>query len=153
MREVTLCFPIRDARVLLGYKKHGFGAGKMVGFGGGIEKAETPEQAATRELLKECGLVVLESNLVFMGTLEFLFPAKPNWDQLVQVFVTKVWEGEALETDEMNPAWFELDALPFEWMWDDSKYWLARVLTGEQLEARCVFADDNEMVFDFQVLR
>ena len=153
MREVTLCFPIQKTRVLLGYKKHGFGAGKLTGFGGNIEANETPEQAASRELLEECGLKALESNLVFMGTLEFLFPAKPSWDQLVQVFILKVWEGEALETVEMNPAWFELDALPFEWMWDDARYWLARILTGEQLEARCVFADDNEMVFDFQVLR
>jgi 8-oxo-dGTP diphosphatase len=45
-----------------------------------------------------------------------------------------------------------LDALPLEWMWDDARYWLKRILTGEQLEARCVFADDCETVFDFQVL-
>jgi 8-oxo-dGTP diphosphatase len=81
-----------------------------------------------------------------------LFPNKPNWDQLVHVFITQNWTGEALETIEMNPAWFELDALPLEWMWDDARYWLTRVLIGEQLEARCVFADDNETVFDFQVL-
>jgi 8-oxo-dGTP diphosphatase len=153
MREVTLCFPIQDARVLLGFKKHGFGAGKTTGFGGSIEPNETPSQAATRELLEEAGLRVLEADLVFMGTLEFLFPAKPNWDQLVHVFITKVWTGEALESTEMNPAWFELDALPLEWMWDDARYWLVRVLAGEQLEARCVFADDNETVFDFQILR
>jgi 8-oxo-dGTP diphosphatase len=152
MREVTLCFPVQNTRVLLGYKKHGFGAGKTTGFGGSIEPGETPQHAAARELFEECGLRVLESDLVFMGTLEFLFPAKPNWDQLVHVFITKNWTGEALESTEMNPAWFELDSLPFEWMWDDARYWLAQVLTGEQLEARCVFADDNETVFDFQVL-
>jgi 8-oxo-dGTP diphosphatase len=152
MIEVTLCFPIQETRVLLGFKKHGFGAGKTTGFGGGIEAGETPSQAAKRELLEEAGLRVLEADLVFMGTLEFLFPAKPNWDQLVHVFITKHWTGEALETEEMNPAWFELEALPLEWMWDDARYWLARVLAGEQLEARCVFADDCETVFDFQVL-
>jgi 8-oxo-dGTP diphosphatase len=152
MREVTLCFPIQDGRVLLGFKKHGFGAGKTTGFGGGIETGETPAQAAKRELLEEAGLHVLEADLVFMGTLEFLFPNKPNWDQLVHVFITQNWTGEALESTEMNPAWFELEALPFEWMWDDARYWLARVLAGEPLEARGVFADDCETVFDFQVL-
>ncbi len=152
MREVTLCFPIRNARVLLGFKKHGFGAGKTTGFGGGIEIGETPTQAAKRESLEEVGLNVLEIDLVFMGTVEFLFPAKPTWDQLVHVFITQNWTGEALETAEMNPAWFEINALPLEWMWDDARYWLARVLAGEQLEARCVFADDCETVFDFQVL-
>ncbi len=152
MREVTLCFPIQETRVLLGFKKHGFGAGKLLGFGGGIQLNETPEQAATRELLEESGLKILEVNLVFMGTLEFLFPAKPVWNMLVHVFIVQVWDGVAFETTEMNPAWFELNALPFEWMWDDAKYWLARVLAGEQLEARCVFADDCETVFDFQVL-
>jgi 8-oxo-dGTP diphosphatase len=152
MIEVTLCFTIQDARVLLGFKKHGFGAGKTTGFGGSIQAGETPAQTARRELLEEAGLHVLEVDLVFMGTLEFLFPAKPNWDQLVHVFITKNWTGEALETEEMNPAWFELEALPLEWMWDDARDWLAQVLAGEQLEARCVFADDNETVFDFQVL-
>jgi 8-oxo-dGTP diphosphatase len=153
MREVTLCFPIQETRVLLGFKKHGFGAGKTTGFGGTIEPGETPQQAAKRASLEEAGLSVLETDLVFMGTLEFLFPNKPSWDQLVHVFVVKNWQGEALETAEMNPAWFDLDALPLEWMWDDARYWLARILTGEQLEARCVFSDDNETVFDFQVLR
>ncbi len=148
-----MCFPIQDARVLLGFKKHGFGAGKTTGFGGGIKPNETPTKAAARELLEESGLRVLEANLAFMGTVEFLFPAKPDWDQLVHVFTTRVWTGEALETAEMNPAWFELDALPLEWMWDDARYWLKRILTGEQLEGRCVFADDCETVFDFQVLK
>ena len=152
MREVTLCFPVKNARVLLGFKKHGFGAGKTTGFGGSINSGETPPQAAARALLEEAGLRVLEMDLVFMGTIEFLFPAKPNWDRLVHVFTAKIWTGEALENAEMNPAWFELNALPLEWMWDDARYWLARLLAGEQLEARCVFADDNETVFDFQVL-
>lgn len=43
-------------RILLGLKKRGFGAGKWNGFGGKVEKGETIEAAALRELEEESGL-------------------------------------------------------------------------------------------------
>jgi len=78
--------------------------------------------------------------------LTFLFPARPAWGQVVHVFRATVWEGAPVESAEMRPAWFNVDRLPFEQMWQDAPYWLPRILAGERVRSRVVFADDNETV-------
>eukprot|EP00056_Hartaetosiga_gracilis_P017259 m.6783 g.6783 ORF g.6783 m.6783 type:complete len:151 (-) comp5533_c0_seq1:454-906(-) len=52
-KPLTLVFAFADEdrkRILLGMKKRGFGKGKFNGFGGKLEKGETVEEAAVREL-------------------------------------------------------------------------------------------------------
>jgi 8-oxo-dGTP diphosphatase len=151
MREVTLIFPISSdpiPRVLLGLKKDGFGAGKVTGFGGGLEAGESPAVGAARELFEECGLQVNPDELKPCGQLEFVFSAKPNWHQLVHVFLGHVWFGEPLESDEMCPEWFAVNALPLERMWDDARHWLPSVLAGNSVNSRFVFAADNQTVLE-----
>jgi 8-oxo-dGTP pyrophosphatase MutT (NUDIX family) len=63
MLEATLCFLIRDAEILLGLKKVGFGQGKYGGFGGKVEAGETPEMAAVREMAEETGIKVAAPDL------------------------------------------------------------------------------------------
>ena len=126
--------------VLLGFKKAGFGAGRWVGLGGHIEDGEEPEEAAAREVTEESGLTV--SGLVHMASLNFVFPARPSWNQTADVFVTSDFDGEARESDEVIPQWFGVDALPFDRMWDDARYWMPLVLAGEQVRADITFADD-----------
>jgi 8-oxo-dGTP diphosphatase len=151
MREVTLIFPISSdpiPRVLLGLKKDGFGAGKVTGFGGGLELGESPAVGAARELFEECGLKVSPDDLLACGKLEFVFSAKPNWHQLVHVFLAPVWSGDPLESDEMRPEWFAMSALPLERMWDDARHWLPGVLAGNTVNSRFVFAADNQTVLE-----
>jgi hypothetical protein len=49
-RLYTNAFVIEGNKLLLGFKKRGFGAGLYNGFGGKVEPGETPAQAARREL-------------------------------------------------------------------------------------------------------
>jgi len=146
MMRTCLCLIRRRAdsgpEVLLGLKKSGFGVGKWVGLGGHIEAGEKPDAAAVREVAEESGLVVAADALQHMASIEFRFPARPSWDQTVDVFVTSVYQGEAAESDEVAPRWFAEDALPLSLMWDDAKYWLPRVLAGEHVDVRIAFADD-----------
>lgn len=128
--------------LLLGLKKRGFGTGKWVGLGGHIEPGETPEQAAAREVAEESGLVVEPQRLVHMAALTFLFPARPGWDCSADVFAAPDFAGEAAESGELVPRWFGVDALPLAGMWDDARYWLPRVLAGEQVRATVTFAAD-----------
>jgi len=133
--------PISGNReVLLGFKKAGFGAGRWVGLGGHIEDGEEPAEAAAREVTEESGLTV--SGLVHMASLNFVFPARPSWNQTADVFVTSDFDGEAAESDEVIPRWFGIDALPFDGMWDDARYWMPLVLAGERVWADITFADD-----------
>ncbi len=149
MKRATLCFLIRRGRndsVLLGRKKRGFGLGKYNGFGGKIEPGEEAPQAAVREVAEECGLLVDPSDLVRAGHLTFFFPASPNYDHDVTLFVATAWTGQVVETEEMAPQWFPTRDLPFSRMWVDDAHWLPHVLAGGFVEAEFTFADDNETI-------
>jgi 8-oxo-dGTP diphosphatase len=128
--------------LLLGFKKTGFGAGRWVGLGGHVEPGEKPAQAAVREVAEESSLTVSPDTLEHRARIEFRFPARPSWDQTADVYVTSVFSGEPADSDEVAPRWFAEDALPFDQMWDDARYWLPRVLAGQQVAVRISFAAD-----------
>jgi 8-oxo-dGTP pyrophosphatase MutT (NUDIX family) len=154
MRDGTLCLLIQGdppEQVLLGLKKQGFGRGKWGGFGGKIEADETATGAAIRELEEEAGVRVGEENLQLMGHLTFVFPAKPAWSQVVYVFVGAEWEGTPVESAEMEPAWFAINDIPCDLMWQDGVYWLPRILAGERIQAHFTFKDDNETVDEVEI--
>ena len=132
--------------VLLGLKKKGFGAGKVVGPGGKIEPGETPAEAAARELKEETGITVHPADLTESGDLTFRFPARPEWDLRMHVFVATRFHGEPRETDEIAVRWIPVAEAPLDRMWDDARLWLPRVLSGEYVSAVITFADDNETV-------
>jgi len=128
--------------VLLGFKKSGFGAGRWVGLGGHIEDGEEPAEAAAREVAEESGLKVAASALTHVAHLNFIFPARPSWDQTADVFMTADFIGEPAESDEVIPRWFATDTLPFDGMWDDARYWMPLVLAGHLVTADITFAED-----------
>jgi 8-oxo-dGTP diphosphatase len=153
MLEATLCFLIAGdppERILLGYKKVGFGKGKHGGVGGKIVDGETAVHAAIRELEEETGIRVRQADLVRMAHLTFLFPYKPEWSQVVHVFVARSWAGEAVESREIVPAWFRVDEIPFDQMWADCRHWLPPVLAGQRTRAQFTFGADNETISDME---
>jgi len=134
--------------VLLGHKKTGFGAGKIVGLGGHVEPGEDPADAAAREVKEEAGIDVAPSALREMAHLTFLFPVCPRWDMTVAIFTSAQWSGEGTETAEIRPEWFAVNDLPLDRMWDDAKSWLPRILEGVYVRATFTYADDCETVAD-----
>lgn len=149
MIEATLCIPLLGSptsAVLLGLKKKGFGEGKYVGFGGKIEAGESIPQAARRELEEESGLQVRLEHLEAGGILTFVFPDKPEWDHRVHLFLVREWQGQPCECEEIQPAWFRLDEIPYDRMWDDCRYWLPPALAGTFVSAHFTYATDNQTV-------
>jgi len=154
VRDATLCLLVRGdppEEILLGLKKTGFGMGKYNGFGGKVEPGETVERAAVREVAEEIGIQVAEKDLEPAACLTFLFPADPDSDKRARVFLVTKWEGEPAESAEMRPAWFGVDDIPFEQMWQGDVHWLLRVLAGERIRGRFVFGEDNETVVTWEV--
>jgi 8-oxo-dGTP diphosphatase len=43
----------------------------------------------------------------------------------------------------MKPAWFAVNALPFEHMWPDAPHWLPHILAGERVRMRFIYNHDN----------
>lgn len=123
---LTLCIVTKDSRILLGMKKRGFGAGRWNGFGGKVEDGETIESAAVREIQEEVGIMPIVMKRV--GQLDFSF--KETSDQLlVHIYHVTEFTGEPVETEEMEPDWFDYDDIPYAQMWSDDIHWLPFVLT------------------------
>jgi 8-oxo-dGTP diphosphatase len=148
---VTLCFLLRDTpsgarEVLLGLKKTGFGVGKIVGLGGHVEPGESDAEAACREVHEEAGVTVLQEDLRDAGRVEFVFPARPEWNMSTRLFTTRRWHGEPSESPEIAPEWFDTSSLPVERMWQDADHWLPAVLDAGAVDIVVTLNPDNETV-------
>ena len=146
MRNSTLLFLVKKdftkiTDICLAMKKRGFGAGRYNGVGGKVEKDETIEDAVKREAKEEVGVIIKE--MIKCAELAFTFPHKEDWNQLVHVYLAEVWDGEIIETEEMNPSWFAVGAIPYQEMWPDDIYWLPKVLKGDYVKGAIEFAEGD----------
>jgi 8-oxo-dGTP diphosphatase len=124
-------------------KKRGFGAGHWNGVGGKVDPGETIEQALVRECQEEINVTPVSFEKVALHN--FVFPDDTP-DMQVHAYVSKEWQGEPTETEEMAPQWFKIRDIPYEQMWDDDIVWLPLVLQGKKLIARFTFDTDNHML-------
>ncbi|GAA1340006.1 8-oxo-dGTP diphosphatase [Arthrobacter roseus] len=152
-RAVVLCFVFRPhpetgaQQVLLGLKKSGFGAGKVVAPGGKVEPGESDAVAASRELQEETGLEITAEAMTRLGTIDFVFPARPASDMCSAVFTVPLSAARTVlephESQELSPEWHDVNRLPFTRMWDDAAHWLPNVIMGEPFAVTLTLNQDN----------
>ncbi|KAI7902182.1 NUDIX hydrolase domain-like protein [Cokeromyces recurvatus] len=147
---LTLVLTINEERkeILLGMKKRGFGVGKFNGFGGKVEKGETIEQAARRELWEECEIKAIDLKKV--GILMFTFENNPIGLE-THVYTTYSYEGIPKETEEMKPEWFPFDQIPFDKMWSDDKYWFPFLFKQQLFSGHFHFAEDQKSILKYDL--
>lgn len=144
--RASLCFIIRDGRVLLIHKKRGLGAGKVNGPGGRLEPGETPEQAARRETREEVGLA--PTGLERAGELWFQFV--DGYALHCTVFTASGADGALVETPEAKPFWTETSAVPYDDMWTDDRHWIPWMLARKPFVGR--FHYDGDRMLSGRVL-
>lgn len=123
-------------RILLGMKKRGFGAGRWNGFGGKVEKGESIEKSARREVKEEAGIEIEDLNKV--GIIEFQFRDDSKILE-VHIFKSENFLGKPQESEEMKPQWFHINKIPFEKMWPDDVYWIPMFLKGKKFRGKFLF--------------
>lgn len=144
---MTLVIIHDHPRILLGKKKRGLGEGRWNGFGGKVEKGETIEGAAKRELLEEAGIKVDEIEKIGISEFEW----QDGADLLeVHIFKGKEFKGEPKESEEMSPKWFFADEIPFGEMWPDDVYWFPYFMRNKKFRGKFVF-DENDKVKDYSL--
>ncbi|KAF9124428.1 Nudix (Nucleoside diphosphate linked moiety X)-type motif 1 [Mortierella sp. 14UC] len=131
-KVLTLVLVIDKAeqKVLLGYKKRGFGAHLWNGFGGKVEPGETTREGALRELEEEAGITIKSEDFKKAGILLFQFENDPV---ALETHVYKAYEyqGQIRECEEMRPEWFAFVDVPYDQMWEDDRIWLPMLLNGQ----------------------
>ncbi len=151
MQSVTLCLLVKDDKILLAMKKRGFGVGKWNGVGGKVQEGETIEAAALRELNEEIGVIAGPGQVQGMGSIDFHFKDRPEWDQQMHIFLIKNWQGEPKESEEMAPKWYPKSEIPFDAMWPDDKHWLPVVLEGKKVEGKFYFVNEGANIDEFDI--
>lgn len=132
-------------RGFIGNEKRGFATGKWNGSGG----KQNPEdkdilETAIRETHEETG--VTPKNLEHVATFNFYFPKETGWGQQVWVYLSREWDGEPVETEEMAPKWFKKSEIPYDQMWEDDKLWLPQVLNGLKVKGDFLFDENQKIV-------
>ena len=146
--RATLCFVVREDKILLIRKKRGLGAGKINGPGGRIEPGEAIHECAVREVQEEVG--VTPTGLHQCGELRFHFT--DGYAIQVYVFTASNCLGEICETDEAIPIWTPVDAIPYAEMWEDDIIWLPWMLEGQRFSGCFLFDGDHMLGHESGVL-
>lgn len=89
--------------------------------------------------------------LNYLAGIKFHYPAKPEQDLFVKVYISDTWVGEPEESREVRPEWFLVENIPFQHMWQDDILWLPRVLAGEKLSGEFEF-DLNHVMLTSRVV-
>lgn len=161
MKDATLVFLIDESnqKICLAMKKRGFGANKLNGYGGKVNKdsGETIRGAAIRELAEETegengdpGVTINPEDLNEVAVIDFVFNGSNEDGQKVFVYLVRNWQGNINESEEMRPEWYPISAIPYQKMWEDDQYWLPRVLNGEKITAKFNF-DTNQKLISFNI--
>lgn len=138
MKIATLGIVLQDGNVLLGEKKKGeIGTGVLSGPGGKLDHGETLSECLIRETREELGIELDRGSLELVAIIDFY--AADEIDFRVYVYLARILNGEVRETADMIPAWYPVNALPYERMYDGDRFWFPKAVRGEKFCANVYY--------------
>lgn len=143
--NATLALFVDGDKILLGEKKRGFAKGTLNGIGGKQDPGETIEEAMVRECFEEIGAKPIKYEQV--GKIDFDTYYKGE-HMIMCMFIYKcyAYSGKIVETEEINPAWYNINEIPFEKMLQDDLLWIPYVLKGEKVVGKVQFDPNMKML-------
>ncbi len=144
IRLTTLCYLEQDGSYLMLYrnkKEQDQSAGKYLGVGGKMERGESPEECAMREIKEETGYTV--SELAFRGIVTFI---SDKWEHELMFLYTADHFSGTMRTDcpEGELCWVPKDEVLSLPAWEGDRYFLRPLLTGEQdIHVKLVYEGDH----------
>ena len=126
MKLATLCYvkDLKNKNTLMLYrnkKENDYHEGKWNGLGGKLEKGESPEECAIRELKEEAGLDIKNPKL--RGLITFpMFDGVDDW--YVFLFTITDYDGELINSPEGKLEWIPDEKLTELNLWDGDKIFL-----------------------------
>ena len=121
-------------------------AGKWIGVGGKLERGETPQECAAREILEETGL---KAKPVLKGVItvpEFT----PNLDWYTYVFKVTEFEGELIDCNEGTLEWVPYDQVLSKPTWEGDHTFVEWLLEDKPFFS-AKFVYDGDKLLDTQV--
>lgn len=133
MIRCSLGFPVKVKngmvdKILLGKNLRSFldiGIGLWSGFGGKIEPGESMSDCLCRELCEECGIHPI--GFLEIGTLKWTWVDKLIAHDVL-VYLILDWTGNPVNSDEMLPRWFNVAEIPYNKMWQCSRFYFPALL-------------------------
>ena len=149
--QATICFILREDKILLLRKSEGlFGGGKWNAPGGKIKLGEKPETCAVREVREETGLSAENPELI--GGVHFYKNGQrvtPEWTG--QVFACREFNGSPVGGREGIVQWFNINNLPFDEMWEDDRIWYHLVFEGKKFDGWFYYSGNFEKLNDYKI--
>lgn len=144
-RNAAITFLIDDDRILLAQSNYRQNKITWNGISGYIEKKESTEMAAIRELYEEIKVHVSETDLEKVGVIHYYNLKENNLREetlTITIFLCRRWRGEPRSTPGVYPRWFTFEDIPYSDMFDDTEPWLKKILEGDDIIVEILSRDD-----------
>lgn len=142
LTDAVVCYLVSGDKVWLAFKTEKIGKDCWNGWGGGIEKDETPEAATVREVEQEARVRISSEHLVKVALIGF-YNKKTDGG----VFVCRVhfyfchrWKGKPQPTKEMaTPALFKKGNLPLLQMMPADRIFVPVIMAGIKIKGKASY--------------
>jgi hypothetical protein len=137
-------------QILMWIKKTWFGAWKCVFVWWKIEKWETIEECAIRELEEETWIKLNVSDIYKKWKNLDLYEEDEDSDWECNIVCSYNYKWEPQETEEIKPFWCDINGIPYEKMWEETPIWLPKILNWENVDYQFYFDKKQKLIKDYE---